>query len=154
MLSTNAIPTEIKSIGCITPDLVPGVHLIWWSCCSLSNIPPHICRWTGSMARWANRKISLHPQFWALIDLLSQFQELFAICQSLPGPASTKLGFCIALIRGGLVAAVMFFLTWRWAALLSPSRSIYLWAFYLSCFIRGNIALYTNFHATGIPYLN
>ena len=43
----------------------------------------------------------------------SQFQELFAICQALPGPASTKLGFCIALTRGGFLAAVMYFLTWR-----------------------------------------
>ena len=46
-------------------------------------------------------------------DNSSQFQELFAICQALPGPGSTKVGFCIAFIRGGFLAAVMFFLTWR-----------------------------------------
>ena len=50
----------------------------------------------------------------AFINILSsQFQELFAICQALPGPASTKLGFCIVFIRGGFLAAVIFFLTWR-----------------------------------------
>jgi hypothetical protein len=36
----------------------------------------------------------------------SQYQEIFAICQALPGPASTKLGFCIALSRGGFSAAI------------------------------------------------
>ena len=58
MSSINAIPTEIESIGCIHPDLVPRIHLIWRSCCSLSNIPPHFCGGTKSMARRANRKIS------------------------------------------------------------------------------------------------
>ena len=48
-----------------------------------------------------------------LMVLLSQFQDLFAICQALPGPASTKLGFCIAFTKGGFFAAVMYFFTWR-----------------------------------------
>ena len=117
MSSINAIPTEIESIGCIHPDLVPRIHLIWRSCCSLSNIPPHFCGGTKSMARRANRKIPAFciPIFGLFNDTQAplQFQDLFAICQALPGPASTKLGFCITFIRGGLLAAVMFFLTWR-----------------------------------------
>ncbi|KAF2856705.1 chromate ion transporter-like protein [Plenodomus tracheiphilus IPT5] len=40
------------------------------------------------------------------------YQELFAICQALPGPASTKMVFCIALIHAGLGAAVFAFLLW------------------------------------------
>jgi chromate transport protein ChrA len=42
-----------------------------------------------------------------------QYQELFAICQSLPGPASTKMAFCITYMRGGLLAAIASFLMWR-----------------------------------------
>jgi chromate transport protein ChrA len=41
-----------------------------------------------------------------------QYQELFAICQALPGPASTKMVFCIAMIHSGLLAAVYAFLLW------------------------------------------
>ncbi|KAF1963277.1 chromate ion transporter-like protein [Byssothecium circinans] len=40
------------------------------------------------------------------------YQELFAICQALPGPASTKLVFCIAQIHAGLPAAIVAFLLW------------------------------------------
>ncbi|KAL4963143.1 chromate transporter-domain-containing protein [Aspergillus stella-maris] len=40
------------------------------------------------------------------------YQELFAICQGLPGPASTKMLFCLALLRGGFVPAVVVFLLW------------------------------------------
>ncbi|KAL4936251.1 hypothetical protein BDV06DRAFT_96427 [Aspergillus oleicola] len=40
------------------------------------------------------------------------YQELFAICQGLPGPASTKMLFCLALLRGGLFPAVVVFLLW------------------------------------------
>ena len=60
----------------------------------------------------------------ALTMVLLQFQELFAICQALPGPGSTKMGFCIAFIRGGFLAATMFFLTWRWAPLFTIAISL------------------------------
>ncbi|KAF1995995.1 chromate ion transporter-like protein [Amniculicola lignicola CBS 123094] len=40
------------------------------------------------------------------------YQELFAICQALPGPASTKMVFFIAMIHAGLTAAVFAFLLW------------------------------------------
>ena len=40
------------------------------------------------------------------------FQELFAVCQSLPGPASTKMLFCIALIHAGVPAAFLAFVIW------------------------------------------
>jgi chromate transport protein ChrA len=42
----------------------------------------------------------------------SQYQELFAICQALPGPASTKMVFCIAMIHAGVGAALFAFLLW------------------------------------------
>ncbi|KAH6915061.1 chromate ion transporter [Coprinopsis sp. MPI-PUGE-AT-0042] len=40
------------------------------------------------------------------------FQEIFAVCQALPGPASTKMLFSIAQIRAGLIPAIMVFLLW------------------------------------------
>ncbi|TFK76101.1 hypothetical protein BDN72DRAFT_867800 [Pluteus cervinus] len=40
------------------------------------------------------------------------YLELFAICQALPGPASTKMFFCIALLRAGFLAAMLAFLIW------------------------------------------
>ncbi|KAH6641129.1 chromate transporter-domain-containing protein [Chaetomium tenue] len=40
------------------------------------------------------------------------FQELFSISQSLSGPASTKMLYCINLIRGGVMSAVLSFLLW------------------------------------------
>ncbi|KIX95850.1 uncharacterized protein Z520_08558 [Fonsecaea multimorphosa CBS 102226] len=40
------------------------------------------------------------------------YQELFAICQALPGPGSTKMLFCMALIHAGFIPAVLVFLTW------------------------------------------
>ncbi|PKY01765.1 putative chromate ion transporter [Aspergillus campestris IBT 28561] len=40
------------------------------------------------------------------------YQELFAICQGLPGPASTKMVFCLALLRAGFVPALMAFFLW------------------------------------------
>lgn len=46
------------------------------------------------------------------------FQELFAVCQSLPGPASTKMLFCIALLHAGVVAAFVAFLFWSLPAAL------------------------------------
>jgi chromate transport protein ChrA len=40
------------------------------------------------------------------------FQELFAVSQSLPGPASTKMLFSIALLYAGWVAALFVFALW------------------------------------------
>ncbi|KAK9490790.1 chromate transporter-domain-containing protein [Lipomyces doorenjongii] len=40
------------------------------------------------------------------------YQELFAICQALPGPGSTKMVFCIALIHAGFLPALFVFLVW------------------------------------------
>jgi chromate transport protein ChrA len=40
------------------------------------------------------------------------YQELFAVCQALPGPASTKMVFSIAMIHAGLLPAVLVFLIW------------------------------------------
>jgi chromate transport protein ChrA len=48
-----------------------------------------------------------------LLTLFEQYQELFAICQALPGPGSTKMLFCMALIHAGFVAAIFVFLIWR-----------------------------------------
>ncbi|KAK3047046.1 hypothetical protein LTS18_013235, partial [Coniosporium uncinatum] len=50
------------------------------------------------------------------IDLMlthyAQYQELFAICQALPGPGSTKMIFCLALLHAGFVPAIFVFLLW------------------------------------------
>ena len=55
----------------------------------------------------------LHFPFQTLCHLTrSQYQELFAICQALPGPASTKMCFCIALIHAGIIPAIFVFLVW------------------------------------------
>lgn len=40
----------------------------------------------------------------------SQFGQLLAICQFLPGPASSQLGFCIGLLRTGWLGALTAFL--------------------------------------------
>ncbi|CAE6443169.1 unnamed protein product [Rhizoctonia solani] len=40
------------------------------------------------------------------------YQELFSISQALPGPASTKMTFCIAFLRAGFLAALAVFLIW------------------------------------------
>ncbi|KAK4150841.1 chromate transporter-domain-containing protein [Chaetomidium leptoderma] len=40
------------------------------------------------------------------------FQELFSISQSLSGPASTKMLYCINLIRDGFMSALLSFLLW------------------------------------------
>ncbi|KAJ5170992.1 uncharacterized protein N7500_003775 [Penicillium coprophilum] len=40
------------------------------------------------------------------------YQELFAICQGLPGPASTKLIFCLTLFHAGFIPAVLVFFIW------------------------------------------
>lgn len=45
-----------------------------------------------------------------------QFTELFAICQALPGPASTELAYSLALVRSGYLASVIAFLLWRYSS--------------------------------------
>lgn len=40
----------------------------------------------------------------------SQFAQLLAICQFLPGPASSQLGFCLGLLRSGWKGAIFAFL--------------------------------------------
>ncbi len=39
----------------------------------------------------------------------NQFGQLLAICQFLPGPASSQLGFCIGLLRAGWLGALLAF---------------------------------------------
>ena len=52
-----------------------------------------------------------------------QYQELFAICQGLPGPGSTKMIFCLALLHAGFIPALLVFLIWRFVVLRSPSHT-------------------------------
>ncbi|QRV96295.1 chromate ion transporter [Ceratobasidium sp. AG-Ba] len=40
------------------------------------------------------------------------YQELFSICQALPGPGSTKMMFCLAFLRAGFIPAVVVFFIW------------------------------------------
>ncbi|KAG8794575.1 hypothetical protein FRC12_023591 [Ceratobasidium sp. 428] len=40
------------------------------------------------------------------------YQELFSICQALPGPASTKMLFSIAFLHTGFVGALLVFILW------------------------------------------
>ncbi|OJJ77438.1 hypothetical protein ASPBRDRAFT_190746 [Aspergillus brasiliensis CBS 101740] len=40
------------------------------------------------------------------------YQELFAICQGLLGPASTKMLFCLALVHAGFIPALLAFVLW------------------------------------------
>jgi chromate transport protein ChrA len=42
-----------------------------------------------------------------------QYQEMFALCQSLPGPGSTKMLYVINVIRSGFVVGLLSFLVWR-----------------------------------------
>ncbi|KAF1968880.1 putative chromate ion transporter [Bimuria novae-zelandiae CBS 107.79] len=56
----------------------------------------------------------LHQRFVEKYEWVDEqtYQELFAICQALPGPASTKMVFCLALIHAGFVPAVLTFALW------------------------------------------
>lgn len=60
--------------------------------------------------KWKGRHLADMETAWFFF---SQYQELFALCQSLPGPASTKMLFCMALIHAGFVPAVFVFFLWR-----------------------------------------
>jgi putative chromate ion transporter len=46
------------------------------------------------------------------------FTELFAISQSLPGPASTQLGYSICLLRGGVLGGLLGFTLWCFPGML------------------------------------
>ncbi|KAF3203885.1 hypothetical protein TWF106_007601 [Orbilia oligospora] len=41
------------------------------------------------------------------------YQELFAICQALPGPSSTKMIFCLVLLHAGFIPAIFVFFVWN-----------------------------------------
>jgi chromate transporter len=51
-----------------------------------------------------------------------QFTELFAICQALPGPASTELAYSLALVRSGFLCSIFAFLLWRYLNKISNRR--------------------------------
>ena len=51
-----------------------------------------------------------------------QFAQLLAICQFLPGPASSQLGFCLGLLKGGWVGALAAF-----ASFTLPSALLLFW---------------------------
>lgn len=47
-----------------------------------------------------------------------QFAQLLAICQFLPGPASSQLGFCLGLLRAGWLGAVAAFVAFTLPSVL------------------------------------
>ncbi|KAG0251729.1 hypothetical protein DFQ27_008576 [Actinomortierella ambigua] len=57
-----------------------------------------------------------------------QFTELFAICQALPGPASTELAFSIALVRNGFAVPGFLVMTVAGALIGIVGETIPLWA--------------------------
>jgi len=54
----------------------------------------------------------LHLSLHLLFLILYQYQELFAISQALPGPASTKMLFNITQIHAGIIPAIFAFFLW------------------------------------------
>lgn len=52
-----------------------------------------------------------------IVTLMSgkQYKELFALCQALPGPGSTKMLYCINVIRCGIFAGLLSFFVWRYS---------------------------------------
>lgn len=48
-----------------------------------------------------------------LLMLVVQYQELFALCQALPGPGSTKMIYCINFIHAGFLPGIVSFFIWR-----------------------------------------
>ncbi len=48
----------------------------------------------------------------------SQFSQLLAICQFLPGPASSQLGFALGLIRAGWLGAIVAFIAFTLPSVL------------------------------------
>jgi chromate transport protein ChrA len=55
--------------------------------------------------------VCIHVILYTLTDR-KQYQELFSISQALPGPASTKMTFCIAFLRAGFLTALAVFFIW------------------------------------------
>ena len=59
-----------------------------------------------------------------------QFAQLLAICQFMPGPASSQLGFSLGLLRAGSLGALAAFVAFTKAApieaapIVTPSREI------------------------------
>ncbi|XXH03495.1 hypothetical protein Hte_009900 [Hypoxylon texense] len=55
-----------------------------------------------------------HTKFVKKLEWIDEqlYNELFSISQALPGPASTKMLYCINLLRNGLPAAIFTFLLW------------------------------------------
>ncbi|KGO37968.1 Chromate transporter [Penicillium expansum] len=61
----------------------------------------------GGKEKWVDEqtvRLSLH--------ILKLYQELFAICQGLPGPGSTKMIFCLTLLHAGFIPAMLVFFIW------------------------------------------
>jgi hypothetical protein len=61
---------------------------------------------SGKGEKWIDEqtvRISLASRYYCLINKCPQYQELFAICQALPGPASTKMLFCITMVGDHLL---------------------------------------------------
>ena len=74
---------------------------------------PGVMPATCIKGRGRRLQFRLHPAIDEMTVLTpSQYQELFAVSQALPGPASTKMIFCIALIHAGLLPAIFVFLLW------------------------------------------
>ena len=63
----------------------------------------------GISSRGKNDENSRHQRKW--VDDQT-YQELFGLCQGLPGPGSTKLGFCLAMIHAGVFPAILYFTLW------------------------------------------
>lgn len=64
------------------------------------------------------------------------FAEIVALCQSLPGPASSEVGFTIGLIEGGLWGAVA-----AWIGFTLPSAALMFGFAYGHRFLTGSLGL-------------
>ncbi|GGJ92632.1 chromate efflux transporter [Pseudomonas matsuisoli] len=62
----------------------------------------------------------------------ADFAELVALCQFLPGPASSQLGFAIGLFRGGYLGALF-----SWIAFTLPSAIVLVLFAYLATDLQG-----------------
>lgn len=72
---------------------------------------------TNSRVPWVDEQTVRHNSKVATLSRKTEKwiknQEIFAVCQALPGPASTKMLFCLKLIHDGLIPAICGFFTWR-----------------------------------------
>ena len=62
----------------------------------------------------------------------TKFADMIALCQFLPGPASSQVGFCIGIHRGGIAGGFL-----AWLGFTAPSAAI------MICFAYG-VTLYSN----------